>query len=788
MLFSPGSTPFGPKVETKKALLIIDLQNDFTSPDGKLHVANTANFLPRLPQLIAKFREKGQVIWVQTTYQQPCSSLSPQSGGYSILLKNIAEHLHQLPVEDDSTAASLRPTGMRPRRRLLPAAQEDQEAFLSAKIPAAQRCCLPGSIGSEVSTDLFSSLEKQKDIIFDKSTYSAFADFSFAIRLRARMISDLYICGSLSNISVHATVLDAVQQGFNVYLIEDCLGFRHDVCHVEAMRRMADDLGANGIDYQELMDDMYGLLGDVIPSSRFTRKFQLSTQTGVSRGQLSHAQKVSQWMDTIESDSEADRPAAQLESARKRSSLLPSESDLARMTAPPQRELTTTPQIHRGSPKQSPSRKRSTSDREELLDETSPRSGTSAEQSGLRASPVPSANDNVGAKKHRREPSTAKRVPVTTKKSAQQPRSASLGQSQSTGHLETRTTEASVVADERAKSQPDIISLREPSALLSSAKKRKKNKDLMFLGPEDEIGDGDSSIMHDILPPEAADRAFKQLKSEVAWQKMYHRTGEVPRLVAVQGTTPADGTVPIYRHPADESPPLMPFNEKVDYLRKECEKIVGHQLNHVLIQHYRTGEDNISEHSDKTLDIVRGSSIVNLSLGAMRTMILRTKKASRVDSTKPKMAEEVLSRTTQRIRLPHNSLFILGQRTNANWLHAIRADKRPRVEKSPDELAFDGERISLTFRSIGTFIDLKKQIIWGQGATGKTKEDANGTLKDNEAETVGEELIIGFGKENHLTEREFNWDAVYGKGFDVVNFEVKIGQSSSQSSILDVDL
>lgn len=39
-------------------------------------------------------------------------------------------------------------------------------------------------------------------------------------------------------------------------------------------------------------------------------------------------------------------------------------------------------------------------------------------------------------------------------------------------------------------------------------------------------------------------------------------------------------------------------------LGPECE------LNHVLIQKYRNGEDYISEHSDKTVDIVRGTSIV----------------------------------------------------------------------------------------------------------------------------------------------------------------------------------
>jgi alkylated DNA repair dioxygenase AlkB len=53
----------------------------------------------------------------------------------------------------------------------------------------------------------------------------------------------------------------------------------------------------------------------------------------------------------------------------------------------------------------------------------------------------------------------------------------------------------------------------------------------------------------------------------------------------------------------------------------------------VLIQLYRTGADYISEHSDKTIDVVRGSFIVNLSLGARRTMTLRTKKDATANTT-----------------------------------------------------------------------------------------------------------------------------------------------------------
>jgi hypothetical protein len=172
-------------------------------------------------------------------------------------------------------------------------------------------------------------------------------------------------------------------------------------------------------------------------------------------------------------------------------------------------------------------------------------------------------------------------------------------------------------------------------------------------------------------------------------------------------------------------------------------------MNHVLIQHYRSGADFISEHADKTIDVVRGTDIVNVSIGAQRTMTLRTKKKE--------------GRETERIALPHASMFVLGQDTNREWLHGINHDNRPFHLKSEEERYKDGERISLTFRRIGTFLT-KDGRIYGQGATGKTKED---TREVATGEKDKEEILIAFGRENR--ESESDWEDVYGNGSDVVD-------------------
>jgi len=276
--------------------------------------------------------------------------------------------------------------------------------------------------------------------------------------------------------------------------------------------------------------------------------------------------------------------------------------------------------------------------------------------------------------------------------------------------------------------------------------------------------EGDTTVISDLLDADLAKGVFEKIRDEVRWQKMSHQGGDVPRLVAVQGEVAEDGSIPIYRHPADESPPLLQFSGTVSLIRAQVEKKLGHSVNHVLIQFYRDGTDYISEHSDKTLDIVPRTYIANVSLGAQRTMVFRTKKSQKSDEPTSPISEPA-PRQAIRAPLPHNSMCKMGLMTNMRWLHGIRQDKRMLSEKSEEELAFGGGRISLTFRSIGTFLDKDQQKIWGQGAVAKTKEQARTVINGDTVES--ERMIRAFGKENHSS--EFDWAESYGEGFDVLH-------------------
>jgi nicotinamidase-related amidase len=218
------------------------------------------------------------------------------------------------------------------------------------------------------------------------------------------------------------------------------------------------------------------------------------------------------------------------------------------------------------------------------------------------------------------------------------------------------------------------------------------------------LGAGDTTLWCGALRSCIDETTYEALEREIAWSTMFHRGGEVPRRVAIQGTRGPDLVEPLYRHPVDGQPALHDWTPIVDRIRRATEERAGHPLNHGLLQLYRHGRDWISEHSDKTLDLARPSFIVNVSLGRTRTMVLR-----------PKQASEGAPRASQKIPLPHGSMLLMGLETNRTLYHAIKQ------EGASDH---DGPRISLTFRHIGTHLDPTTGAVWGVGAPISGRDEA----------------------------------------------------------------
>eukprot|EP01103_Thecamoeba_quadrilineata_P004974 TRINITY_DN14836_c0_g1_i1.p1 TRINITY_DN14836_c0_g1~~TRINITY_DN14836_c0_g1_i1.p1 ORF type:complete len:314 (-),score=52.89 TRINITY_DN14836_c0_g1_i1:75-1016(-) len=281
-----------------------------------------------------------------------------------------------------------------------------------------------------------------------------------------------------------------------------------------------------------------------------------------------------------------------------------------------------------------------------------------------------------------------------------------------------------------------------------------------------DLGAGDSELHLNILQEDLSQNAFTELRDEIKWHTMNHKGGPVPRLISIQGTI-LNGAEPIYRHPADQQPPLVQWTPLAERIRACLSDRFSQPLNHSLIQFYRGGVDHISEHADKSLDIARGSRVFNMSVGATRMLVLRTK-----DKT---------NRKVQRVLLPHNSVFVMGWETNRKWTHEIRQDKRRVQEKTSDELVEEGARISLTLRSVATFRRISDGVIFGQGAKRKeapvdqqelNEQELTEKSKDEESEAV--RMLKAFSVENR--DPDFDWDLHYGSGFDILNFQMLEGR------------
>jgi nicotinamidase-related amidase/alkylated DNA repair dioxygenase AlkB len=309
-----------------------------------------------------------------------------------------------------------------------------------------------------------------------------------------------------------------------------------------------------------------------------------------------------------------------------------------------------------------------------------------------------------------------------------------------------------------------MIALREAAKV--GVKEREWGALLSESGPVKlaHIGAGEAFLWCSSLKQHINDKTFETLHKEVEWSTMHHRGGTVPRLIALQGTKTDEGIEPLYRHPADEQPTLVPWTPTVDLIRRVIEQQVGHPLNHCLLQLYRHGRDWISEHSDKTLDVMRPSVIVNVSLGQMRTMIIRCKDPQEIKSSAP-----------QKLPLPHGSFFCMDLETNQQYYHGI---KQLGPEGASRSGSTDEPRISLTMRYIGSFYNPKTGAVWGIGSSAKTRDEgearAQARLLLSKEERLEQEkkeadaLLKLFRDEN----MEPTFDANnYQPGFDVLNFQ-----------------
>ncbi|KAK8120618.1 isochorismatase [Apiospora kogelbergensis] len=730
-----------PKLNTRKALVVIDAQNDFLSSEGALTVTLPNNLTERISDLVKAFRPHGDVIWVRSVYEDNrdpedesiLTSDAPMIGGRRAVARGRRPQAN--PHDQPSSNCS--------------------EAFLTTGGQERPVCVRPGTTGAELPEAL-KVISEKKDMSFIKSHYSAFKSDEILQRLRMKFVTEIFLCGALTNIGIQASAMDAACHGLDITVVEDCCGRRNSMRHNNALKHIVKTTGCEVVSAKEVVEKLK-------PKEAPAKK-----ESGATTPRLPRTPAPASVLSSFANMSIDDiLPAEHGKShspPKESSSVTPSRSSLRAKaeTKPPPEAISpegmpgATPE-KRGSfhPKATRSR-----DSEKTLEDA---------MQSLTMGNAEASNGTGSSETQSKATENPETVAPPIKDGLDRAKKGSA----TALHADTDTQfSPCAMKDCTIQGNPDKEEVTE-----ARAEQNVKSS------VSDPYCEGDTRIHYHVLPDDLVAGIFDELRDEVQWLRMSHQGGEVPRLVAVQGEVGKEGDIPIYRHPADESPPLLPWTSTVKQIKDVVEEKVGHPLNHALIQFYRDGNDYISEHSDKTLDIAKGSYIVNVSLGAERTMIFRTKRPLKVKeesaatatmesapSLEPSTTNGGAKRASQRAQLPHNSMCQMGLQTNMRWLHAIRQDKRQEREKTSEELAFGGARISLTFRKIGTFLvddreNSEHVRIWGQGATAKAREQARPVTNGATPEAVG--MLQAFGRENQSS--YFDWQAHYGAGFDVLN-------------------
>ncbi|MBV8245113.1 MAG: alpha-ketoglutarate-dependent dioxygenase AlkB [Candidatus Eremiobacteraeota bacterium] len=140
---------------------------------------------------------------------------------------------------------------------------------------------------------------------------------------------------------------------------------------------------------------------------------------------------------------------------------------------------------------------------------------------------------------------------------------------------------------------------------------------------------------------------FGALHREVAWTSetmyMYDRVVDVPRLVA-------------------SYPDLSHAPAEIGVIRARIEGKLGVVFSAVGLNYYRSGSDSVAWHSDKDEDLVADPTVALVSLGAARTMRVRTK---------------AVPRTYLSVDLEPGSLFVMQGAAQQHYEHHIPKAKRP---------------------------------------------------------------------------------------------------------------
>lgn len=220
-------------------------------------------------------------------------------------------------------------------------------------------------------------------------------------------------------------------------------------------------------------------------------------------------------------------------------------------------------------------------------------------------------------------------------------------------------------------------------------------------------------LIENLLTINEAHAALCALRSdgnEVEYDQYYALTNDqslvrLPRLMAFQASTNSSGDFPWYRctmsSVSQNKIIYKPWTATIQRIKDLMEQRTGSTWNLAHIIYYRNGDDSMGMHSDTILDLVSGSKIAVASFGSTRQLDLVKKFKSTSDGP-----------SQMQFDLPHNSVFLLDEETNRDYVHGIKKTRTDEV----------GDRVAIVFRHVSTF-KTEKGEFYGLGSAFSTKQD-----------------------------------------------------------------
>ena len=156
---------------SKTALMIIDMEYDFTNESGLVYYPQNKEILPKINEVLLEARKNDVlVIFTQHRYRQG---------------------------KKDSNLSTMRPS------------------------------CIEGTKGIEID-DTF-DIDLEKDYIIQKRRYSAFYGTDLDLILRENNIENVILTGTKTNCCIRSTVHDAYYNNYNVYVVKECVATNSEV-------------------------------------------------------------------------------------------------------------------------------------------------------------------------------------------------------------------------------------------------------------------------------------------------------------------------------------------------------------------------------------------------------------------------------------------------------------------------------------------------------------------------------------------------------------------------------